>query len=64
MEPAGYRAAADRCRKTSPSSADSHEWIRFAQNWEKVAKTTETLSVNKLKRAKYVSLSLSNPGSW
>ena len=63
MDPAGYRAAADRCRKRSPSSADLHEWIRFAQYWEKAAEMAETLSAIKLKHAKYASLSLSNPRS-
>jgi hypothetical protein len=63
MDPARYRAAADRCRKRSSSSADSREWIRFAQNWETLAEMAETLSANKLKRANSASLSPRNPRS-
>jgi len=63
-EPAMYRSAADRRRMRSPSSTDSCEWIKFSQEWEKVAEMTETLSANKFKRANYAhggSPALGNP---
>ena len=50
-DPAKYRSAADRCRTKSQLSEMSHEWILFAQDWERIAVMTETLSANKLRRA-------------
>ena len=63
MDPVIYRAAADRCRARSRLFADSKEWIRIAQDWEKVAEMAETLSANKVKNANHVSLSLCDSGS-
>jgi hypothetical protein len=65
-EAARYQAAADRCRTRSSSSGDSREWIRFSQEWEKLAELTEALSANRLNRAEHAangSLAFSSPGS-
>ena len=50
-----YRAAADRCRRISSSTGDSHEWVRFSQQWEKLAELTETLDADRLNCENYES---------
>ena len=41
-----YRAAADRCRRISLTTGDSHEWIRFSDQWEKLAELANILDAD------------------
>jgi hypothetical protein len=43
--PAKYRSAGERCRKKAKSSSNQKEWIRYAQEWEKLAQSTEALTM-------------------
>jgi hypothetical protein len=43
-DPAKYRSAAELCRKKARSFSNSNEWVRFSQEWEKLAQAAETLS--------------------
>src|SRR5580658_2446943 len=61
-----YQAAADRCRRRSSSTGNSREWIRFSQEWEKLAELTEALSADRLNCKNHEangSLALSSPVS-
>jgi hypothetical protein len=49
--PSLYRAAAERCRAQCPVSEDWREWIRYSQEWEKIAEITETLFAHESERA-------------
>jgi hypothetical protein len=43
-DPAKYRRAAELCRKKARSFSDSSEWVRFSQEWEKLAQAAEALA--------------------
>jgi len=43
-DPAKYYSAAERCRKKARSFSDSSEWVRFSEQWEKLAQMAEALS--------------------
>jgi hypothetical protein len=47
-DPAKYLKAADLCRKKAPSFGNPSEWVRFAQEWEKIAQVAEALSATSL----------------
>src|ERR1700677_1480446 len=51
IDPAKCRTAADQCLERSLSFTDPREWIRFSQEWEKIAETPATLTATKLRRA-------------
>jgi hypothetical protein len=44
-DPAKYRKAAEQCRKKARSFVNSSEWVRFPQDWERLAQLAEALSV-------------------
>jgi hypothetical protein len=48
IDPANYRADAYRCRTISSSSGNRREWVRFSQEWEKLAELAEVLSADRL----------------
>jgi hypothetical protein len=43
-DPAKYRSAAELCRKKARSFSNSKEWVRFSQEWEKLAQAAEALA--------------------
>jgi hypothetical protein len=47
-DPAKYREAAESCRKKARRAGNPSEWVRYAEEWEKLARVADALAATAL----------------